>query len=54
MYRLGVEGLQAFTARHGVRLRRAKAEQLHRAATDALRLPSAERELVVLQFSPRI
>jgi transposase len=43
MQRLGVEGLQTFTARHGVRLRRPKAEQLHRAAVEALRLPSAER-----------
>lgn len=32
MHRLGVEGLQRFTARRGVVLRRPKAEQLHRAA----------------------
>jgi transposase len=43
LHRLGVEGLQAFTARRGVRLQRRKAEQLHQAAADALRLPSAER-----------
>ena len=43
LHRLGVEGLQAFTARRGVRLQRRKAEQLHRAAADALRLPVVER-----------
>jgi transposase len=43
MHRLGVEGLQRFTARRGVLLRRPKAEQLHRAAAEALRLPAAER-----------
>jgi hypothetical protein len=43
MHRFGVAGLQAFTARRGVRLQRGKAEQLHRAATEALRLPAAER-----------
>lgn len=43
LHRLGVEGLRAFTARHGVRLQRAKATQLHQAAADALRLPAAER-----------
>ena len=43
MRRLGVEGLQRFTARRGVLLRRPKAEQLHRAAAEALRLPPAER-----------
>jgi len=44
LHRLGVEGLQAFTARRGVRLQRRKAEQLHKAAADALRLPAAERD----------
>ena len=43
LHRLGVEGLQAFTARRGVRLQRRKAEQLHQAAADALRLPVFER-----------
>lgn len=43
LHRLGVEGLRAFTARRGVRLQRRKAEQLHQAAADALRLPPAER-----------
>ena len=43
LHRLGVEGLRAFTARRGVRLQRRKAEQLHQAAADALRLPAAER-----------
>jgi transposase len=43
LHRLGVEGLRAFTARRGVRLQRRKAEQLHQAAADALRLPVAER-----------
>lgn len=43
MCRLGVEGLRAFTAARGVQLQRRKAEQLHQAATDALRLPAAER-----------
>lgn len=43
LHRLGVGGLWAFTARRGVRLQRCKAEQLHQAAADALRLPAAER-----------
>lgn len=43
LHRLGVDGLRAFTARRGVRLQRAKAEQLHQAAADALRLPAVER-----------
>ena len=43
LHRLGVAGLQAFTARRGVRLQRRKAEQLHQAAADALRLPVVER-----------
>ena len=43
LHRLGVEGLQGFTARRGVRLSRRKAEQVHAAAADALRLPSHER-----------
>ena len=43
LHRLGVDGLPAFTARRGVRLSRRKAEQLHRAAGDALRLPGHER-----------
>lgn len=43
LHRLGVEGLRAFVARRGVRLQRRKAEQLHQAAADALRLPAAER-----------
>jgi len=43
LHRLGIEGLRAFTARRGVRLQRRKAEQLHQAAADALRLPAAER-----------
>lgn len=43
LHRLGVEGLRAFTARRGVRLQRAKAEQLHQAAADALRLSATER-----------
>lgn len=43
LHRLGVEGLRAFIGRRGVRLHRRKAEQLHQAAADALRLPGAER-----------
>jgi transposase len=43
LHGLGVEGLRTFTARRGVRLQRRKAEQPHRAAADALRLPAAER-----------
>src|SRR5665811_2509363 len=43
LHRLGVEGLRAFTTRRGVRLQRSKAEQLHQAAADALRLPVVER-----------
>ena len=43
MQRLGIEGLQAFIARRGVRLQRTKAEQLHRAAAEALRLSAGER-----------
>jgi transposase len=43
LHRLGVEGLRAFTARRGVQLRRGKAEQLHQAAANALRLPAHER-----------
>ena len=43
MHRLGVEGLRRFTARRGVVLQRTKAVRLHQAATDALRLPTAER-----------
>ena len=43
LHRLGVQGLRDFTARRGVRLQHAKAAQLHQAATDALRLPAAER-----------
>jgi transposase len=43
LHRLGVTGLQAFVARRGVRLTAAKAAVLHQAATDALRLPQAER-----------
>ena len=43
MHRLGVEGLRGFTARRGVVLQRTKAVRLHQAATDALRLPAAER-----------
>ena len=43
LHRLGVEDLRAFTARRGVRLQRRKAEQLHQAAADALRLPAADR-----------
>lgn len=43
MRRLGVEGLRRFVARRGVRLQRAKAEQLLEAAAVALRLPAGER-----------
>lgn len=43
LHRLGVTGLQAFVARRGVRLQTAKAQVLHQAAADALRLPAAER-----------
>ena len=41
--RLGVSGLQAFVGRRGVRLRTAKAQVLHQAAVNALRLPAPER-----------
>lgn len=43
LHRLGVTGLQAFVARRGVRLQTAKAQVLHQAAADALRLPAPER-----------
>ena len=43
LHRLGVTGLQAFTLRRGVRLATAKAQVLHQAAADALRLPATER-----------
>ena len=43
LHRLGVKGLRAFTSRRGVLLQQRKAEQLHRAASEALRLPPAER-----------
>ena len=43
MLELGVDGLQAFAADHGVRLVGPKAEQLMAAAEQALRLPTAER-----------
>ena len=43
LHRLGVTGLQAFVGRRGVRLQTAKAQVLHQAAADALRLPAAER-----------
>ena len=43
LHRLGVHGLQAFVGRRGVRLATAKAQLLHQAAADALRLPAAER-----------
>ena len=43
LHRLGVAGLQAFVGRRGVRLTAAKAQVLHQAAADALRLPAVER-----------
>lgn len=42
LHRLGVTGLQAFVGRRGG-LATAKAQVLHQAAADALRLPAAER-----------
>jgi transposase len=43
MLALGTDGLRSFARSHGVLLRAAKAAQLVAAASDALRLPAAER-----------